>query len=278
MTTTAGYRDATVALRDLKFHYQDWGDRDAPPVVLLHGLTGHSHNWDHVAPDLARDRRLLALDQRGHGETSWPQRPDYATETFVADTLAFVDALGLREFVLVGLSMGGHNAMAFAAEHPERVMRLVPIDIPPAFRMGGHGGNGNELQRLAEEGHPTWADIDEAYEFARRTNTTTPEENLRYRLKWALRETADGRLTPRYDHRAPANWRPADLWDRLPAITQPTLLVRGGDTLVLPADVAQRMEKTFPRARLVTVPGSGHPVPTDKPEELVAALRAFLST
>lgn len=273
--TTPGYQDKTVWLRGLRFHYQEWGDPEAPPMVLLHGLTGHSHIWDHIAPDLARDWRLLAIDQRGHGDTSWPEPAAYATSEFVADTLAFADELGLEPFILIGLSMGGHNAMAFAADHPRRVSYLVPIDIPPSFRMASVQ-NVNELQRLAEQGHPTWANLDEAYEFARRTNATTPEENLRYRLRWALKQLPNGRLTHKYDHRAPANWQPADLWDRLGEIPQPTLIVRGGETQVLPAEVAERMEKAFPNATLVTIPGSGHPVPTDKPAELVAALRGFL--
>lgn len=272
---TIEYRDQTAWVRGLRFHYQDWGDPAAPAMVLLHGLTGHSHNWDHVAPELSRDWRLLALDQRGHGDTSWPQEPLYGTSEFVADILAFADEMALDRCVLAGLSMGGHNAMAFAADYPRRVSHLAVIDIPPAFRMA-HAQNGDELERLAREGHPAWADLDEAYAFARRTNNTTPEENLRYRLQWALKSLPDGRLTPKYDHRAPANWHPADLWDRLGEIPQPTLIVRGGRSEVLPAATAERMETAFPCASLVTIPESGHPVPTDRPAELVTALRAFL--
>ena len=78
-----------------------------PPVVFLHGGGLNAHTWDLVCAALRRERHCVALDQRGHGESEWSPEMDYATESHAADVGAFVDALKLERFVLVGMSLGG---------------------------------------------------------------------------------------------------------------------------------------------------------------------------
>src|SRR6185295_7686606 len=97
----------------------EWGDASAPPMALLHGLTGHAHTWDHMAPQLAERYHLFALDQRGHGDSGHART--YTTADFAGDIEAMREAWGLDRFIVMGLSMGGHNAMAYIATHPERV-------------------------------------------------------------------------------------------------------------------------------------------------------------
>ena len=118
-----GVRDEYVVLNGLRFHYRDWGDLSAPPIILLHGFTGHARSWDTLAAALAGKYRVLALDQRGHGESGWAE--DYSTQAMVSDVAAFVAALGLRSFDLLGLSMGGSNAYHYAGTRPEGLQRLV---------------------------------------------------------------------------------------------------------------------------------------------------------
>jgi len=274
MQTIAGYTERQAKLRGIDFHWLEWGSPSAPPMVLLHGLTGHSHIWDHVAPALAARYHLLAPDQRGHGDSG--HAASYATGAFVDDLEALVEHWGLASFVLMGLSMGGHNAMAYAAAHPERVSRLVVIDIPP--RMDRQNTpNWDVISRLAETGHQPFGTFEDAVAAARAGTPTAPQENLEYRTKWNLNAFPDGQLLLKYDPKAPARWDPADLWDRLPAIKTPTLLVRGGLTQVLPRATADRMIATMPDAELIEVPESGHSVPTDRPEELKQAVLSWLS-
>jgi pimeloyl-ACP methyl ester carboxylesterase len=104
-------------------------------MVLLHGLTGHAHTWDHMAPALAARYRLFVPDQRGHGDTSAAET--YATRDFVDDLEALRAHWSIERFVLMGLSMGGHNAMAYAAAHPDRVTRLIVIDMAPSSTSQG---------------------------------------------------------------------------------------------------------------------------------------------
>jgi pimeloyl-ACP methyl ester carboxylesterase len=97
--------DEIVTLDGLRFHYRDWGDSTAPPVVVLHGYTQHAHSWDTIARALADRFRVLALDQRGFGESDWAA--DYHELRLVADLAGFVEALGLPTVSLVGFSIGG---------------------------------------------------------------------------------------------------------------------------------------------------------------------------
>src|ERR1700730_3750452 len=116
-------RSDTLDVRGLRFHYVDWGGEGLPVGVFLHGFTGNARTWDHAAHSL-RDRfRLLALDQRGHGDTEWA--PVYGTRSMVDDLGAFADALALDRFSLVGASMGGINAYCYAGEHPRADVAML---------------------------------------------------------------------------------------------------------------------------------------------------------
>lgn len=273
MQTIAGYETRTLDARGLRFSYLEWGDPASPPMVLLHGLTGHAHIWDHMAPQLAERYHVLAPDQRGHGDT---QHADtYATADFVADLEAIVDAWALDRFVLIGLSMGAHNSIAFAAKNPTRVERLVLIDIPPKLNRN-QAPNWEVISRLAVTGHKRYTAFDDAVADARAGTPTAPIENLRYRTHWNLRDIGDGAMSLKYDPKCPAGWEPADLWPELPKLAMPVLLVRGGKTTVLPLATAERMVWTMPDAELVEVPESGHSVPTDRPEDLTPIVLDWL--
>ncbi len=119
-------QDRWLDLRGLRFHYRDWGGKGAP-MVLLHGLASQSHIFDWVAPRLAEHFRVVALDQRGHGESGKPNA-GYDFEHIVADLLAFLDALKFKRAILLGHSWGGNVALQFAAMHPTRAAALILLD------------------------------------------------------------------------------------------------------------------------------------------------------
>src|SRR4051794_15455837 len=123
MDTELRVRDETVTVDGLRFHYRDWGNPAAPAVVLLHGYMGTARDWDTIARGLADRYRVLALDQRGFGESGWAT--DYHEQRLVDDLGAFVDVLGLPTFAAVGFSGGGTTAGSYAAREPGRVTALV---------------------------------------------------------------------------------------------------------------------------------------------------------
>jgi pimeloyl-ACP methyl ester carboxylesterase len=275
MTTAVEPREHSVEARGLRFHYVEWGAPDAPAMVLLHGISSHGRIWDPFARAFCDRYRLLALDQRGHGETTWPASPDYTTDDFVGDLEALVDLWGLDRFVLAGQSMGGMNAIAYAARHPDRVTHVIPVDIPPAV------DRTRDPQRpvyevIAKQGHPTWDSPEAAFAFMRGNNATIGDEALRHRLRYLLKQQPDGRWVERHDPRISYHWQPADLWEELPKVTAPVLIVRGGHSHALSAKTAERMRAAFPNAELYTSEAAGHTVVEDQPEEFVGAVAAFL--
>jgi esterase len=121
--------DHTISLADLTFHYREAGDPGAPPLILLHALGTVAQDWNGTASALADRYYVLALDQRGHGESARPGA--YSFELMRDDLKAFADALSLDRFTLIGHSMGGTVAFLFAERWPERVERLVIEDTSP---------------------------------------------------------------------------------------------------------------------------------------------------
>ena len=183
---------ASVTLNGLRFHYLDWGNEDAPPLLLLHGFTGHARHWEYVAGELRSRFHVLALDQRGHGDSEWA--PVYGSGPMVDDLAAFVDTLGLGELSLVGMSMGGINGLLYTATHADRVSRLVLGDIGPEVAPAG-------VERIRRQvaSRDTFESIDDAFEFQRANNPRATPWALRERVEHNLVELPDGTLTWKYD-------------------------------------------------------------------------------
>jgi pimeloyl-ACP methyl ester carboxylesterase len=273
--------ERTAKVNGITLHYLDWGlDRgpaDAPPVVLLHGITGHARVWDHLAERLAPRHRVVALDQRGHGDSDPAPDDDYRVGTMADDVAAFVGSLRLDRFALLGHSMGGRIAIKYAADHAARLERLVIVDIGPDINLAG-------LQRVRDmmANAPERIESEEwAVEYIRRANPLQDVDMLRERVRHGLRRAPDGELTWKYakglrDMMREGRRDAVDLWEPLPRIPCPTLIVRGAESDILSAEVAKKMAERLPDGRVVEIAGAGHTVPADRPEEFVRQIRAFL--
>lgn len=110
-------------------HHTDLGGAGKPPMVVLHGLLGSSRNWLSTGRDLAKHFHVFALDARNHGKS--PHAPEMNYDVMVADLIAWMDRHHLSKAVIVGHSLGGKTAMRLACRHPERVERLIVVDIAP---------------------------------------------------------------------------------------------------------------------------------------------------
>jgi pimeloyl-ACP methyl ester carboxylesterase len=278
MTTRIKPRDKEITANGLKLHYLDWGTVGRPPMVLLHGLRGHAHSWDDVSTAMSRSFHVLALDQRGRGDSDWAPGGDYSTDAFVADLAGFCDALSLDSFVLVGHSMGGRNSMAFASRYPEKVAKLIVVDIGPAIDASGAERITREIQGVPEE----FDSFEAVVEHMSKQNRYASDAVLRRRLQYATRQLTNGKVGWRYDlaireqRRHGAGAPAVDLWPALPKITCPTLVVRGANTDTLSSEVARKMVQIIPNAQLVEVQRAGHMVFEDNPEGFIAALKPFL--
>ncbi|HEU0030335.1 MAG TPA: alpha/beta fold hydrolase [Kofleriaceae bacterium] len=258
---TAEPRRFTLELSRLRMHGIDFGG-DGAPALALHGHFGCARNFARLAADLQPDWRIIALDQRGHGSTDTPEgvtRGDY-----VADLAEAIEQLALAPLPLIGHSLGGCNAYAFAAAHPARVTALVVEDIGARIPFKPHIGldwpsRWPDLAALV-------AFIDEHAAYARRM------------LLDSAYELPDGGWGFRFDPRWMKRSRDAltgdwtELWT---ATDCPALVVRGTRSPVLPADEARRMVE-LRRSTVLHELDAGHIPHDDRPEEFAQIVRQFL--
>lgn len=271
---TREYADKSVKLGSLSFHYLDWGNAKAQPMLLLHGGGQTAHSWDEFSRSMRHLYHVIALDQRGHGDSDWSPRKTYSLPAQLRDITRFVTRLGLSKIILIGLSMGGRNSMAYAATHPGKLDRLVIVDIGPETMARG----GNAIRAFTQE--DVLPSFDAFVQRAQKFNPRRPVEQLRERLQWNLRQLPDGQWTWKYDLHGrsednPRNTR-VDLWPYVVRIKTPTLIVRGAESDMLAPDAAERMQQVIAGSSLTVVPNAGHTVPGDNPPGFLAAVSAFL--
>ncbi|MEO8812753.1 MAG: alpha/beta fold hydrolase, partial [Caulobacteraceae bacterium] len=127
--TTLGPTSHSFISQRLRLHYVDWGNPEAPPLILLHGGRDHCRNWDWVAQDLRRDFHVVAPDLRGHGDSAYSPSGDYSMSAFVYDLAQLVHQQAWAAPVrIVAHSLGGSIALRYAGIYPETVERLVAIE------------------------------------------------------------------------------------------------------------------------------------------------------
>ena len=180
----------------MRFHYLDWGNPDGPDMLLLHGFAQTCHSWDFVALAFCDRYHVVALDQRGHGDSDWAEDGDYSPETQQADIAGVVQALNLRDFVLMGLSMGGRNSFTYAATHPGHVRALVVVDAGPENMRSGSQNISNFVQQEDE--------LDSVDDFVQRVLQYNPRRDpvqVRGSIMHNLKHLPNGRWTWKYDRR-----------------------------------------------------------------------------
>jgi esterase len=271
----AAPRSHRAALDGWDAHFLRWGEVGAPPVLLLHGFTGHAHSWQHLAQALSGSRDVVALDQRGHGRSA--PTGLYGTRIQVDDVARLFDDLGRERGSIVGHSMGGVTGFLFAAQHPLSVEKLVVIDVGPVAASEG-------MARIrANVGGPDhFASVDESLAAARRSFPAADEVLLSHRVLHNLELTAEGRLTwrtarelldgsaQRDDYSVEERWR---AWQ---AVRARMLLVHGAESDVLTTPLVEQLLAARPETEVTHIEGAGHAVPLDQPESLATAVESFL--
>ncbi len=263
--------DRQFVVKGLKLHLLDWGGEARTPLLLLHGFTGHAHAWDTLGIALQPHFHVYALDQRGHGDSD--PADVYNPVAAFDDISGVVDQLGLTSLVLVGLSMGGRNAIYFTSRRPDLVQKLVIVDIGP------------EISKRATEATPgppepeTWESIEQAAQHLNRGNPYPGIHYFRWVVSHSLRQRPDGALVWKWHPSIKERRSQSDIdwWAALKAITPPTLVLRGEKSPVLDRDVAERMARELPNGRFVEIPHAVHTLHEDNPETVLAELKKFLA-
>jgi pimeloyl-ACP methyl ester carboxylesterase len=259
----------------------DWGNAGAPPVVCVHGYTSSAEAFNAPARHF-RDRfHFIVPDVRGHGESAWSSTEAYQYGDQVSDLEGIVTCLGLEQFTLIGTSMGGIIAMAYAGAHPERLTRLVINDIGPDAEVGSQ-----RITQMVGDRPEVFETLADAIAYRRSVSPIVAgrsAEDQRELALGVLRQQTDGRwiwkLDPAYIHQRVQHGpppRPA-LWPTLQRLQCPTLVVWGMESDVLSEAQARRMVEVLPQGELVAVPGVGH-APTLMEPSVLAVLERFLGT
>lgn len=265
-------QDAYVTVNGLRLHYRQWGETGQRPMLLLHASGCHAYWWDETGPILAEEYDVIAPDLRGHGDSGCPEPPDYSFDAYVADLAALVQALDLRDVVLVGHSMGGYVGLKYASTQPDGLQAMVAADMLCEV-------DGEMLERMHQASarpQPTFATRAEAEQRFRLQppETTAAPEVLQALAREAVCQTYEGRWTFKFDRRAMQH--PAvRVWDILPHITCPVLVVHGELSPLMPAGNAERVARSLAHGAWTTVPGAYHNLMLDNLPGFVQVVRDF---
>jgi pimeloyl-ACP methyl ester carboxylesterase len=266
-------------------HVLEWST-EGVPMVLLHGHGNEAHLWDDFVPTVSEHYRVLAVDQRGHGDSGWDAEGRYDSNTMADDLEAILEHFEIDRFVLIGFSMGGRVSMAFAGRHPERLAGLVLVDIAPELDARGIARIGNEM---SEQRAPVFTSVEE---YARMLSLNYPAGQpaaIQRMAKYGLRQREDGlfelKMDPnlrgeRADTPEAKDAEEAFIqhqWDALAKITCPTLVVRGAASDILSPDTAdKRVDEVLQNGTLAVIPQAAHSVATDNPEAFQQAVAKFV--
>jgi pimeloyl-ACP methyl ester carboxylesterase len=279
VTSLAQPKSMQVSVNGLELHYLDWGNAGAPSVVCVHGYTSSAEPFNALARHFHDRFHIVAPDVRGHGESAWSSDGAYQYRDQVSDLAGLVDQLGLTRFIMIGTSMGGIIAMAYAEAHAERLLGLVINDIGPDVE-----GGSQRITQMVGARPEEFATLEDAMAYRREISPVTagrPIGDQRELALGVLRQRPDGRwvwkmdpayIQQRVQHGAPP--RPA-LWPVLRSLPCPTMVVWGTESDVLSGAQAKRMVEALPRGELVTVPGVAH-APTLVEPVVLTALEHFL--
>jgi pimeloyl-ACP methyl ester carboxylesterase len=240
------------------------------PLIVAHGFLGSSDNWRAVSGRLAAYYRVYSLDLRNHGLSRHSYKMNY--QLMANDVYQFVEERGIASCFILGHSMGGKVAMHFALEFPERVAKLVVVDIAPRAYAPFHRSIIRAMRALELESLGSFADADRAL------SESVPEAAVRQFLIKNLTRGSDGRLAWKIDLEAiERNYDSlaGAIVSRHP-FTKPSCFIRGGRSNYIQEHDLPSIRESFPQAEVHTIEEAGHWLHVEAPEQFVTIVTNFL--
>ena len=282
----------------LRLHYVDWGNPQAPPLILLHGGRDHCRNWDWVAADLRRDYHVIAPDLRGHGDSAWSASGHYTMANYVYDLAQLIHQQNLAPVTIIAHSLGGNIALRYTGIYPDNVRRIVAIEglgpgpgqqVPSDSKPTGDAKPIGERMRgwidanRANAGrqprrYPT---MESAYARMQEENRHLTPDQARHLTQYGVNQNEDGTYSWKFDHYVRL-WPPydmtrqeiAELWGADPSV--PRLLVYGVESWATNPARDGRLA-FFNNARVLAVEKAGHWVHHDQLDYFLGQVRRFLA-
>jgi pimeloyl-ACP methyl ester carboxylesterase len=252
-------KDDYVDVNSLRLHYLDWGNDGLQSILLLHGFTGHAHVWDDFASAFRTRYHMIALDQRGHGESQWCEDGAYSISDHFSDLVCFVEVLGLKDLIIIGHSMGGRNALFYTACHPQNVKRLVLVDARPASNQKNSKALRHDLRTLPFEA----VSLSEVSRSVQKLYPYLSKKTCQHIACYGYRRITGSKFVPKFDVRMSLQSDrlgciTENLWPFLINITCPTLIIRGKESSFLSRADARKMCNILQRATLGEIPMATH--------------------
>jgi pimeloyl-ACP methyl ester carboxylesterase len=274
----------------LRLHYADWGNPDAPPLILQHGGRDHCRSWDWVAEELSRDWHVIAPDLRGHGDSAWSPDGAYSMDSFVYDFAQLVHTLGHDQVTIIAHSLGGNIATRFTGLYPEKVRKLVNIEglgpAPAERRLYDPEAMPDRLRQWIEDKRRAagrlprrYPSLEAAYARMKEENSFLTDEQARHLTIHGASRNEDGTFSWKFDNYLNV-WSAGDLptptitalWQ---AITCPVLMLWGRNSFAQSPASDGRLDY-FRTARLIEYDDAGHWLHHDQFDRFMADVKAFL--
>jgi pimeloyl-ACP methyl ester carboxylesterase len=281
----------TYVSQRLKLRYADWGNPEAPPLILLHGGRDHSRSWDWAAEQLRADWHVICPDLRGHGDSDWSPDGDYGLMAHVYDFAQLIHQLKLAPVSIIAHSYGGAIALRYAGLYPDTVTKLVAIEgLGPSPKMIEQMRATPVADRIrswidakrAVAGRTArkYASLDEAFARMRDENHHLSEDQARHLTLHGISQNEDGSYSWKFDNYfrvfSPFDIPPEATQELWGAITCPTLMLYGQDSWASnPVDDGRI--RHFRNARVLSYEKAGHWLHHDQFERFMADVTAFLA-
>ncbi len=275
----------------LRLHYFDWGNEDAPPLLLIHGGRDHCRNWDWVAERLRDDYHIIAPDLRGHGDSQWMIGGSYNHVDYVYDIAQLLHQTKMTPVTIISHSLGGSIALMYAGLFPDTVTRLVAIEgmgpppqmikdrieVPIEERLQFWI---NDLRKASGRIPRRYPSIEDAYDRMQTENPHLTEAQARHLTIHGSNQNEDGTYSWKFDNYvrtfSPVGVPFKEQYNMYSRITCPTLLVRGTESWASDPQSDGRASH-FKDARVASIENAGHWVHHDQLDEFMALTRAFLA-
>jgi pimeloyl-ACP methyl ester carboxylesterase len=275
----------------LRLHYVDWGNNDAPPMIMIHGGRDHCRNWDWVAEELRKDYHIIAPDLRGHGDSQWLLGGGYSQVDYVYDIAQLLDQKKMTPVTIIGHSLGGSIALTYSGLYPENVSKLVAIEgmgPPPAMikdrlAMPTHERLRlwvDELRTLSGRSPRRYQSLEEAFQRMQTENPHLTADQAKHLTIHGSNQNEDGTYSWKFDNYvrsfSPVGLAFEQTYELYRRIQCPTLLVRGTESWATDPSTDGRADH-FEHASVANIEGAGHWVHHDQLDEFLELVKGFLA-
>jgi len=260
-----------------RLHYLEWNPDGRATLVLLHGTSANAWWWQPFADSIDGNTfRIVALDQRGHGDSEWVRPPAYSPDGYARDLERIIRAMGLARPIVAGHSMGGIAVLSFAARYGALARAAIAIDVavtstPRRDRFM------SRLKALPVVTYPDLVTATTRFRLMPNEGDIDPAV-LRRVAEHSFERMGDGRYTLKFDRESFFGGDGLDVPSAISRIEIPTLLIRAEMSRIMTAEASANAVASNERVRLAVIPSAHHHVPLECPEALARIISEFAAS